>query len=115
MHGDALVFAQRLAPASLAGILLFFPDPWPKARHRHRRMVSKDNVARFVELLASGGYLHVATDIADYALQTERVCGAHDALVGGVVERPSSRPVTRYERKGLRAGRPSTDLVYRKR
>jgi tRNA (guanine-N7-)-methyltransferase len=76
--------------------------------------VSEANVDRFVALLEPEGFLHVATDIADYALQTERVCGAHPLLTGGVVERPAWRPVTRYERKGVTAGRAIADLVYRR-
>ena len=115
VHGDGLEFLGRLEPGTLAGIRLFFPDPWPKARHRHRRMASEANVDRFVRLLEIGGTLHVATDIADYAVQTERVCGAHPRLAGGVIERPGWRPVTRYERKGLAAGRSATDLVYTRR
>ncbi|MFP5487031.1 MAG: tRNA (guanosine(46)-N7)-methyltransferase TrmB [Acidimicrobiia bacterium] len=114
VHGDALVFLDRIAPGSLAGIRIYFPDPWPKARHRHRRMTSEANVDRFTRSLAPGGVLHVATDIDDYAVQTRRVCDAHPDLVGGVIERPDWRPVTRYERKGLAAGRVITDLLYRR-
>lgn len=112
VHGDVLEFVDRLAPASLAGIRIFFPDPWPKASKRHKRIVVPDNVARFVELLVPGGYLHLATDIADYAEQMEQVCGAHPDLTGGRIERPVWRPETRYERKGLDAGRQVTDLWY---
>lgn len=115
VHGDALAFLDRIAPESLAGIRIYFPDPWPKARHRHRRMTSERNVARFAGLLAPSGVLHVATDVADYAVHTRRVCDAEPRLVGGVVERPEWRPVTRYERKGLAAGRAVTDLLYRRR
>lgn len=114
LHGDALVFLARLRPGSLAGIRIYFPDPWPKARHRHRRITSVVNVDRFVSLLESGGTLHVATDIAEYAIDTQRVCDAHPSLVGGVIHRPDWRSVTRYERKGLAAGRVSTDLIYRR-
>lgn len=112
VHGDALVFLDRVAPGSLAGIRIYFPDPWPKARHRHRRMTSEEHVDRFVRLLAPGGFLHVATDIDDYAAQTKRVCDAHPDLEGGVIDRPAWRPVTRYERKGLAAGHTVTDLWY---
>ena len=115
VHGDALVFLRRLAPGSLAGIRIFFPDPWPKARHRHRRMATAERVDRFVRVLAPGGWIHLATDIADYAAQMQRVCDGRDDLAGGAVERPPDRPVTRYERKGLVAGRAATDLVYRRR
>lgn len=114
VHGDALVFAERLRPGSLAGIRVYFPDPWPKARHRHRRMASGANLDRFVRLLAPGGFLHLATDIDDYAVQAQRVCDSHPELAGGPVERPGWRPVTRYERKGLAAGRTIVDLMYRR-
>lgn len=114
MHGDALELLDRIADGALAGIRLYFPDPWPKARHRHRRMTSEENIERFARRLAPSGFLHVATDIVDYAAQTRRVCDAHPDLVGGVIARPGWRPVTRYERKGLAAGRPITDLLYRR-
>lgn len=114
LHGDALGFVERLAPAALAGIRLYFPDPWPKAKHRGRRMASPERIDRFVELLEPGGTLHVATDIDDYACQVERLCGDHSHLVGGEVDRPSWRPMTRYELKGIAAGRTVTDLLYRR-
>lgn len=113
VHGDALRFADRLAPGSLHGLRIYFPDPWRKARHRNRRMASSANVDRFVTLLSIGGTLHVATDIDDYARQVATLCDAHPGLVGGVVARPTWRPETRYERKGIDAGRTVTDLLYR--
>jgi len=115
LHGDALRFMERLAPGSLHGIRIYFPDPWHKARHRNRRMANAANIERFGRLLAAGGTLHVATDIDDYAAQVRRVCDEHPVFLGGVVARPSTRPVTRYERKALDAGRPVTDLLYVKR
>lgn len=114
LHGDAIVFLKRLTPASLAGIRIFFPDPWPKARHRHRRMTSPANIDRFISLLQPGGTLHVATDIEDYSVSTQLACSAHPELDGGVVARPEWRVVTRYETKGLEAGRAVTDLIYRR-
>lgn len=115
LHGDALRFADRLSPRSLQGIRIFFPDPWPKARHRNRRMASAPNIDRFCRLLAPGGTLHVATDIDDYAAQVRLLCDAHPGLAGGPVDRPTWRPVTRYEQKGLDAGRTAADLLYRRR
>lgn len=115
VHGDALVFSGRLAPGSLHGIRIYFPDPWHKARHRNRRLASATNLELFCALLAPGGTLHVATDIVDYALQVQRLVAARDDLEGGAVDRPSWRPVTRYERKGLDAGRTVTDLIFRRR
>lgn len=114
LHGDALHFVERLAPGSLAGIRLYFPDPWPKARHRERRLINPANLDRFAALLEPCGFLHVATDIADYATVTERLCDAHPEFDGGVVPRPTSRPMTRYERKGLEQGRTATDLIFRR-
>lgn len=114
LHGDALVFLARLSPGILAGIRIYFPDPWSKVRHRHRRITSAANVDRFVSLIRPGGRLHIATDIADYATAARSVCDAHQNLEGGVVERPDWRPVTRYERKGIAAGRTAIDLIYRR-
>jgi len=114
VHGDALVFMRRLGPASLVGLRIFFPDPWPKVRHRHRRIVSEANLDRFVSLLSPGGTLHVATDIDEYVRQVQRTCSGRADLVGGVIDRPDWRPATRYETKGLAAGRMSTDLMYRR-
>ena len=76
-------------------------------------MASEEHVDRFVRLLGPGGVLHVATDIDDYVAQVERVCDAHPDLEGGAVDRPAWRPVTRYERKAIDAGRTVTDLLYR--
>jgi tRNA (guanine-N7-)-methyltransferase len=112
VHGDAIGFLDRLVPGSLAGVRIWFPDPWPKARQRHRRLVRPDVVERLVERLRDGGWLHLATDIDEYAAQMRRVCDDHPALEGGVIDRPAWRPVTRYEQRGLDAGRAVTDLWY---
>ena len=112
LHGDAIVFLARIAPESLAGIRIYFPDPWPKVRHRHRRMTTAANIERFVSLLQRHGTLHIATDSSDYAAGTQRICDAHPELAGGVVDRPDWRPITRYEEKAIAAGRAAIDLLY---
>lgn len=112
--GDALVFLDRVQPASLRGVRLFFPDPWPKARHRHRRMVAAGRLGRLVDALGPGGWLHIATDTDDYAVHARRACDDDGRLSGGPIDRPAWRPMTRYERKGLAAGRTVTDLWYRR-
>lgn len=112
--GDALVFVDRVPAGSLAGVRVWFPDPWPKARHRQRRLVRSDVVASLTERLEVGGWLHLATDVDDYAVQMRAVCGAEPRLAGGVVERPGWRPVTRFEQRGATEGRRATDLVYRR-
>lgn len=116
--GDAVELMDRLDTGSLAGIRAFFPDPWPKVRHRKRRLVQPDFVHRAAELLAPGGTLHLATDIHEYADQMLAVCRAEPLLeetADGFQPRPPWRPETGYERRGHRAGRPSVDLILRRR
>jgi len=109
VDGDVLDFLPRLAPDSLDEIRIWFPDPWPKHRQRHRRLIRPDVVARLAGVLRDAGRLHLVTDSLDYSLQMQQVC-AH--LGGGMVDRPPWRPVTRYESRGLSAGRTPVDLIY---
>lgn len=114
--GDAVELMDRLSPGSLAGIRLYFPDPWPKAKHHKRRIVQPAFVRRAAVLLAPGATLHMATDIAGYAEQMRAVCAGEPLLDcgPGLVERPSWRPVTKYEERGMSAGRQSRDLLCRR-
>jgi tRNA (guanine-N7-)-methyltransferase len=112
VEGDVLDFLPRLPLASVVGVRIWFPDPWPKQRQQHRRLVRPDVVTALVDRLGVGGTLHVASDIADYVRHTERVVAGEPRLRGGVVERPVWRPVTRFEQRGLREGRTATDLLY---
>ncbi len=117
-RGDAVELVRDMLPtASLAGARIFFPDPWPKARHHKRRLVSP----WFMDLLASrlvvGAVLHLATDWPDYATSMREVLDAGSSstgLVGGVVPRPGWRPLTRYEQRGLTSGHEVVDLRYAK-
>jgi tRNA (guanine-N7-)-methyltransferase len=115
VHGDALDFAARLRPHSLDEVRIFFPDPWPKPRQRQRRLVRTDLLETIIGLMAVGGHLRIATDVDDYAEQIVEVCGAEPRLEGGPVPRPQERPITRFELKGLEAGRTVTDFSYRVR
>ena len=117
-HDAVEVVSHMLAPQSLAGVHIFFPDPWHKARHNKRRLVQPAFVALLASRLAPGGYLHCATDWEDYAQQMLEVLGAEPALENtapGHAPRPSYRPVTKFENRGLRLGHGVWDLVFRKR
>jgi tRNA (guanine-N7-)-methyltransferase len=115
VHADLLPFLDRVGADSLAGVRVFFPDPWRKARQHHRRLVRADVVTAFVDRLVPGGFLHLATDIADYADQMLTTCAAEARLTGGPIDRPPDRPLTRFERRGLDAGRAVADLWYERR
>jgi tRNA (guanine-N7-)-methyltransferase len=99
----------------LSELWTFFPDPWPKTRHHKRRLVDASFAALAASRLAHGGSWRLATDWADYAEQMVSVLDAEPALSGGVVPRWGERPVTKFERKGLEAGRKITDLCYTRR
>jgi len=111
--GDALqLLRHMISPDSLDAIHIFFPDPWPKVRHHKRRLIQPGNVALLRSRLRAGGVLHCATDWEHYAAQMIEALGADPLLSGGVVERPERRPMTKFEKRGLDAGRPITDLIY---
>ena len=102
----------HVAPGGLAELWTFFPDPWPKTRHHKRRLVNARFAALVVSRLARGARWRLATDWLDYAEQMTAVLDAEPALTGGVVPRWAERPVTKFERKGIQAGRAITDLCY---
>jgi tRNA (guanine-N7-)-methyltransferase len=112
VHGDLLPFLDRVPGGSLAGVRVFFPDPWPKARQAHRRLLGGDVIAALTDRLGPGGQLHMATDVSDYAKSITIACAGEPRLAGGVISRPDWRPLTRFEQRGLDAGRVPTDLLY---
>ena len=112
VQGDVLEFLPRLPARSLDGIRVFFPDPWPKARQHHKRLIKPAVLDQLVDRLKAGGWLHLATDIDDYARQMRAVCDAHPGLTGGEIARPHWRPVTRFEQRGIDDGRRSIDFWY---
>jgi tRNA (guanine-N7-)-methyltransferase len=117
--GDALDLVRyQLAPASVDAVHVFFPDPWPKGRHHKRRLIQPAHVALLCSRLAAGGTLHCATDSADYATAMLATLTAEPRLVNaydGYAPRPAHRPETRFERRGLDAGRTVFDLVFHRR
>ena len=112
VDGDVLEFLPRVPAGSLESVRMYFPDPWPKNKQRHRRLFRPDVVSALVDRLRVGGSLHVATDVEDYARQVVEVAEADGRLRGGVVARPEWRPLTRFEQRGLDAGRTPHDLIY---
>ncbi|GGM67288.1 tRNA (guanine-N(7)-)-methyltransferase [Longimycelium tulufanense] len=120
LRGDAIdLLEEHIAPGSLAGIRIFFPDPWPKKRHHKRRLVQPKFVALAASRLAPGADLHLATDWEHYAEQMRAVCEAEPLLrnryadrPGGWAPRPEWRPVTKFENRAHAEGRVSHDLVF---
>jgi tRNA (guanine-N7-)-methyltransferase len=117
-HGDAVTLLTRmLPPGSVDTIHIFFPDPWPKARHHKRRLIRPENVPLLRDVLRPGGTLHLATDWPDYAQVMLEVIGADPAFVNtsqGYAHRPDWRPLTKFEQRGIAEGRPIADLIFRK-
>ena len=117
-HDAVAVLEHMLAPGSLAGAMVFFPDPWPKKRHHKRRLIQPPFVALLASRLAPGATLHLATDWAPYAQQMLEVLSAEPLLVntcGGFAPRPAYRPLTKFEQRGARLNQPAQDLVFRRR
>ncbi|GAA5157376.1 tRNA (guanosine(46)-N7)-methyltransferase TrmB [Ornithinimicrobium tianjinense] len=108
----ALALRTVLEPGGAHEVWTFFPDPWPKARHHKRRIVTPEFADTVVRLLAPGGTWRLATDWDDYAESMQEVLDAHAGLRLVSTERAPLRPVTRFERRGVEAGRAITDLAY---
>ncbi|MDR5877357.1 tRNA (guanosine(46)-N7)-methyltransferase TrmB [Caballeronia sp. LZ032] len=117
-HDAVEVLEHMIAPDSLDGVHIYFPDPWHKARHHKRRLIQPKFVALLVSRMRPGGYLHLATDWQNYAEQMLEVLSAEPALentADGYAPRPDFRPVTKFERRGLRLGHGVWDLMFRRR
>lgn len=120
-HDAVEVLRDMIPLSSLAGIHVFFPDPWPKKRQQKRRLIQSPLVRLLAERLTPGGYLHCATDWEEYALQMVDVLAAEallentGTLTGGFAERPAYRPQTKFETRGLRLGHGVWDVVFRRK
>ena len=116
-HDAVEVLTHMIANAALAGIHIYFPDPWPKKRHHKRRLIQPDFVALLAQKLTPGGYLHCATDWAEYAMQMLEVLGAESRLKNtatGFAPQPEWRPITKFEQRGLKLGHGVWDLLFKK-
>ncbi|RZS56708.1 tRNA (guanosine(46)-N7)-methyltransferase TrmB [Sphaerotilus mobilis] len=120
-HDAVEVLEHMVTPGSLAGVHVFFPDPWHKKKHNKRRLIQSGFVAKLVSRLKPGGYLHCATDWQPYAEQMLAVLSAEPGLVNttdeavGYAPRPDYRPLTKFEQRGIRLGHGVWDLVFRRR
>jgi tRNA (guanine-N7-)-methyltransferase len=110
--GDAVtLLEQRVPRRSVAAVHLFFPDPWPKARHAKRRFIGPHTMNLIAECLADGGHLRVATDHASYADHAHTELSEHASFAVRAASRPAWRPTDGFEAKGIAAGRTVSDLV----
>jgi tRNA (guanine-N7-)-methyltransferase len=122
MRHDAVEVVENMIPEGFFdGVHVYFPDPWHKKRHNKRRLIQPEFVALLSSRIKSGGYWHLATDWQEYAEQMMEVLSAEPTLAntgtlaGGYAERPSYRPVTKFENRGIRLGHGVWDLVFRKK
>ncbi|MGZ8223816.1 MAG: tRNA (guanosine(46)-N7)-methyltransferase TrmB [Methylobacter sp.] len=118
-HDAIEIFEQKITDNSVAGVYLFFPDPWPKKKHHKRRIVRPDFVELLVRKLKSGGYFHAATDWQNYAENMLAVLAAETAISNSsntddYCERPAYRPLTKFEQRGLRLGHGVWDVIFKK-
>jgi tRNA (guanine-N7-)-methyltransferase len=117
-HDAVEVLERMVLPGSLHGVHLFFPDPWHKARHHKRRLVQPPFIAQLVQRIQPGGYFHAATDWEPYAQQMLEVLAAEPQLQNTAeawANKPSYRPLTKFEARGLRLGHGVWDLVFQRR
>lgn len=118
-HDAIEIIEQKIADNSLAGVHLFFPDPWPKKKHHKRRIVRPGFVELLARKLKVGGYFHAATDWQNYAEAMLEVLSAGAGLsnassTNDYCERPEYRPLTKFEQRGMRLGHGVWDLIFRK-
>ncbi|MDD0809875.1 tRNA (guanosine(46)-N7)-methyltransferase TrmB [Curvibacter sp. RS43] len=121
LQHDAVEVIDHMLPEQvLDGVHIFFPDPWHKTKHNKRRLIQSPLVAKLAARLRPGGYLHCATDWQPYAEQILEVLGAEPSLRnrqadGGYAEKPAYRPLTKFEKRGLKLGHGVWDVVFEKR
>jgi len=118
-HDAVEVLQSMIAPGSLAGAHVFFPDPWPKKRHHKRRLIQPEFVRLLASRLGAGATLHCATDWEPYAEQMLAVLAAEPSLANAAGDayaaRPAARPLTKFEQRGIERGHGVRDLVFTRR
>ncbi len=117
-HDAVEVLRDMVAPNSLSGVHIYFPDPWPKKRHHKRRLIQAPLIELLSSRMASGAYLHCATDWEHYAQQMLEVLSGEASLINtaeNFAPRPDFRPLTKFENRGIRLGHSVWDLIFNKR
>ncbi|RAP35322.1 tRNA (guanosine(46)-N7)-methyltransferase TrmB [Legionella quinlivanii] len=120
VHDAVEIFTKQIPPESLAGVQIFFPDPWPKKRHHKRRLIQPELIKTLAAAIKQGGFIHCATDWEEYAQQMLEVLSNENALInkmseGGYSPRPETRPVTKFEKRGQGLGHGVWDLIFIKK
>jgi tRNA (guanine-N7-)-methyltransferase len=111
------VLKNMIAPDSLDGVHVFFPDPWHKVRHNKRRLIQPEFCALVASRVKPGGYLHCATDWQPYAEHMLEVLSQHPDWQNAApdyADKPHYRPLTKFEQRGLRLGHGVWDLVFKR-
>ena len=108
------LLANFIPDASLDGIHLLFPDPWPKNRQHKRRIVQDDFIELIARKLKPKGFIHIATDWQPYAQWIKTKFENNSQFSGGIVARPSWRVLSKFEGQGLNKGHTVTDFRYEK-
>ncbi|MCC2594765.1 tRNA (guanosine(46)-N7)-methyltransferase TrmB [Pusillimonas sp. MFBS29] len=117
-HDAVEVARDMILPDTLAGVHIYFPDPWPKKRHHKRRLVQPSFIALLASRIKPGGYIHCATDWENYAEQMLEVLSQEPLLLNtadGYAPRPEFRPQTKFETRGLRLGHGVWDLIFKRK
>jgi len=117
-HDAVEVLAHMIPDASLDGVHIFFPDPWPKKRQRKRRLIQAPFISALSSKMKAGAYIHVATDwqeYAEWALEVLRGEPLLENTVADYAERPEYRPLTKFEKRGLKLGHGVWDLIFRRK
>lgn len=117
-HDAIEIMEQKIPDHSLTGVHLFFPDPWPKKKHHKRRIVNHGFCHLLQKKLVSGGYFHAATDWQNYAENMLEVLSAESGFINtspsaDYCPRPASRPLTKFEQRGIRLGHGVWDLLFK--
>ena len=117
-HDVVEVLRDMIADSSLDGVHIFFPDPWHKKRHHKRRLIQAEFIKKLCAKIKAGGYIHVATDWQEYAEWVLEVLKTESMLVNTAVdyaEKPTYRPLTKFENRGINLGHGVWDLIFKRK